>query len=60
MQFEERLWAHHTCDWDSGNRNQDYPYQLATAYFDWNIEGTAPEYTVDEAFQRYLESEKER
>lgn len=57
MQFEERLWEYHTCDWDAGNRNPDYPYQLAVAYFDWNTEGTAPEYTVAEAFERYLESE---
>jgi len=52
--FEERLWEHHTCDWDTGNRIPDYPLQLAVAYFDWGIDGQ-PEETVDEAFTRYLE-----
>lgn len=54
--FEERLWGYHTCDWGAGNRNPDYPYQLAVAYFDWN--GDEPAYTVEEAFQRYLDSDK--
>lgn len=53
--FEERLWEHHTCDWHAGNRNPNYPLQLAVAYFDWGIDGQ-PEETVDEAFTRYLDT----
>lgn len=55
--FQEKLWGHHTCDWDAGNRNPDYPYQLACAYFDWGNDGL-PECRVEKAFARYLESEK--
>lgn len=55
--FEERLWEHHTCDWNAGNRIPNYPFQLAVAYFDWGIDGQ-PEETVDEAFTRYLETLK--
>lgn len=54
-QFEEKLWEHHTCDWDAGNRIPDYSYQLATAYFDWGG-GGIPARTVEEAFSDYLES----
>lgn len=58
--FEEKLWGHHTCDWDAGNRNPDYPYQLAVAYFNWAYDehGKAiePEESVEEAFERYLET----
>lgn len=54
-QFEDKLWAYHTCDWDVGNNKPDYPYQLATAYFDWG-DGGQPERTVEEAFIDYLES----
>lgn len=56
--FEERLWEHHTCDWDAGNSKPDYPFQLAVAYFDWNCDGTEPNRTVEEAFKDYLESDK--
>lgn len=55
--FKERLWEHYTCDWDAGNRNPDYPFQLAIAYFDCGIDGF-PECSVEEAFNRYLESDK--
>lgn len=51
--FQELLWEHYTYDWDAGNRNPDYPYQLAVAYFDWGDDGF-PEYSVEEAFNRYL------
>lgn len=53
--FQELLWQHHTYDWNVGNRNPDYPYQLATAYFDWGLDGQ-PEKTVSEAFSKYLEA----
>lgn len=58
--FQERLWGHHTCDWDAGNRNPDYPFQLAVAYFDWSADPDCkkPAYKVEEAFQRYLDSDK--
>jgi hypothetical protein len=55
--FEEHLWEHHTCDWDAGNRNPDYPFQLAVAYFNWGIDGL-PEESVEEAFNRYLENQE--
>lgn len=51
--FEELLWQYHTCDWDAGNRKPDYPFQLATAYFDWGNDGL-PESSVEDAFSRYL------
>lgn len=54
--FQERLWGHHTYDWDAGNRYPNYPYRLAVAYFDWN--DNEPAYTIEEAFQRYLDSDK--
>ena len=54
-QLKELLWQHHTCDWDAGNRNPDYPYQLATAYFDWGDDGEPAE-KFYEAFKRYLET----
>lgn len=53
--FQEKLWQHHACDWHKGNNKPDYPYQLATAYFDWAVDGK-PERTVEEAFSDYLES----
>lgn len=53
--FQEKLWQHHTCDWDAGNRNPDYPYQLACAYFDWGNDGEPVE-KFYEAFKRYLET----
>lgn len=37
-------------------KNGNYAYQLATAYFDWSID-EGPEYTVEEAFNRYLNHE---
>lgn len=55
--FQELLWQHHTCGWEYGNKNPDYPFQLAVAYFDWGSEGV-PEETVGKAFNRYLESLK--
>lgn len=58
--FEELLWEHHTCNWEEGNNNPDYPFQLAVAYFDWNTDGTAPERTVQEAFEDYLKADNER
>lgn len=54
--FQEHLWGHHQCDWDVGNSYPNYPYQLAVAYFDWD--GDEPAYTVEEAFQRYLDNDK--
>lgn len=57
-EFEELLWTNHTCDWDLGNRNPDYPFQLAVAYFDWGLDGQ-PEKTAKEAFSRYLETLEE-
>lgn len=56
--FEERLWKHHTCDWDLGNRNPHYPYQIACAYFDWGDDGL-PACSVDESFNRYLENQND-
>lgn len=56
--FEELLWKHHTCDWEEGNKNPDYPLQLAVAYFDWAYDGTPLE-TVEEAFERYLKTLEE-
>lgn len=53
--FEEKLWQYHTCDWQYGNDNQDYSFQLASAYFDWSDDGQ-PEESVEEAFERYLDS----
>lgn len=55
--FQELLWNYHTCDWDAGNKNPDYPYQLACAYFDWSDNGQ-PLYTIEEAFNRYSEEFK--
>ena len=52
--FQEKLWEYHTCDWAAGNRNPDYPYQLAVAYFDYDQQGQPME-SVDSAFGRYLE-----
>ncbi|WP_373034092.1 hypothetical protein [Sulfurovum sp.] len=57
-EFEELLWEHHTCDWPAGNRNPDYPFQLAVAYFDWAGDGL-PEETIEKAFSRYLEADNE-
>lgn len=54
-QFEELLWKHHTCDWDLGNRIPDFPYQLATAYFNSGVNGK-PEESANEAFVRYLKN----
>ena len=53
--FQELLWGHHTCDWDVGNRNPDYPWQLAVAYFNWANDNT-PAATVEDAFNHYLET----
>lgn len=55
--FEECLWEHHTRDWDAGNRNPDYSFQLAVAYFNWGNDGL-PDETVDKAFNRYLENQE--
>ncbi len=60
--FEELLWEHHTCDWEYANKNPDYPFQIAVAYFDWKYEGNQavrPAYSVEEAFKRYLEDEND-
>jgi hypothetical protein len=46
------------CNWDLGNRNPYYPFQLAVAYFDWGLDGQ-PEETAKEAFSRYLETLEE-
>ena len=54
--FEEKLWEHHTCDWSAGNSIPDLAYQTATAFFDWNRDGTEAERTVEEAFKDYLGS----
>lgn len=35
------------------SKDTNYAYQLAFAYFDW-ADVDEPEYTVEEAFQRYL------
>lgn len=56
--FQELLWEQHTFDWDEGNRNPDYPFQLAVAYFDWADDG-APSETPEQAFVRYLETDNE-
>jgi hypothetical protein len=57
-EFEELLWGYHTRNWDLGNRNPYYPFQLAVAYFDWGLDGQ-PEETAKEAFSRYLETLEE-
>lgn len=57
LNFEEFLWQHHTCNWDAANRNPDYPYQLACAYFDWGDDGE-PACKPLEAFKRHLEADK--
>lgn len=33
--------------------NEDYSYQLACAYFDWNADGH-PDCTPEEAFSQYI------
>jgi hypothetical protein len=55
--FLDLLWEHHTCDWEDGNKNPYYPFQLVVAYFDWVYDGV-PEETPEEAFSRYLETLK--
>lgn len=56
--FQELLWSHHTCDWEDSNKNPDYPFQLAVAYFDWSYDAwgncTTPERSPEEAFAEYL------
>lgn len=59
--FQELLWEHHTCDWIEGNRNPNYPFQLAVAYFDWGSDDwdfPIPEETAEQAFSRYLEAQE--
>ncbi len=59
-EFMELLWEHHTCDWKDGNSSPDYPFQLAVAYFDWDVDLDGniiePMYTPQEAFRQYLEN----
>lgn len=60
--FQELLWEYHTCEWLAGNRNPDYPFQLAVAYFNWDYDtsgGRKPMETVDAAFQRYVDGSGE-
>lgn len=61
--FESLLWGYHTCDWREGNANPNYPFQLASAYFDWEYDawGNAivPERTPEEAFERYKKTLEE-
>ena len=56
--FQELLWQHHTSDWKDGNKNPDYPFQLAVAYFDWEHDAwgnfTVPQRSPEEAFTEYL------
>lgn len=54
--FEELLWEHHTRNWVEGNKNPNYPFQLAVAYFDWADDGIPLE-TPEEAFERYTQGE---
>ncbi len=54
--FQELLWKYHTCDWEYANKNPDYLYQLAVAYFDWGLDGK-PEETPEESFTRYVEAQ---
>lgn len=58
-QFIEKLHEHHGKDYHYFVEDKNYPLQLAVAYFDWvyDEEGNAvePEYTVEEAFTRYVE-----
>lgn len=51
--INEFIYLLNVCDPKIDTLNEYYSYQLATAYFDWNSEGTGPEDSVEEAFQRY-------
>ena len=60
-EFMELLWEYHTCDWKAANSNPDYPFQLAVAYFDWELDSwgnaISPENTPQEAFEEYLKGQ---
>lgn len=53
--FERLLFKH---DQTINVNNPDLSFQLAFAYFEWGNDGL-PEYSVEEAFNRYLLNSKE-
>lgn len=59
-EFIIKLYEYHGPNYKWFLEDKNYPLQLAVAYFDWAYDehGKAiePEYSVEEAFERYLES----
>jgi hypothetical protein len=58
--FMELLWEYHGDNWQDAKEDPNYPFQLAVAHFDWlDWETQTPERTTEEAFEYYLEGERE-
>ena len=56
MQNTQIFHLRNTWKWVEGNKNPNYAFQLAVAYFDWADDGIPLE-TPEEAFERYTQGE---